>query len=384
MAAQHPTVSVVLPTYDRRDSVRRAIDSVLAQTFRDFELVVVDDGSSDGTRDALTHYGESLTYVSQPNAGVPSARNTGIRRARGRIVAFLDSDDEWLPEHLGVLVEALERHPTCVLASTCGDFDLRPCNSAGTHVVEPLPRLLIDNFVGYPSCVAVRTAVLRASGGFDERLLHFEASDLYLRLALHGPFALLRCGTVRRTETDSSISAIGRREGFYVTSPELSAVRLIEEVQASPHATPRLRAATEGNLRYAQSLTALARGDAGGFAASIREACALLPELLEEKDLVWRRLTYYLPHMLEPSELARTFADAARGWPEPRSPTGVALWSHALWLGVRARNFAEAVRLARRAPLPQVTRYVLGAIATLPQRRGAPPSASRSASNVRA
>ncbi|MFC6990634.1 glycosyltransferase family 2 protein [Haladaptatus sp. GCM10025707] len=94
-----PTVSVVIPTYNRSEEVTHAIDSVLAQTYDDFELLVVDDGSTDDTEEVVTSYDDDrVKFIEhEENQGAPAARNTGIEHAEGEYVAFLDSDDEWLP-----------------------------------------------------------------------------------------------------------------------------------------------------------------------------------------------------------------------------------------------------------------------------------------------
>ena len=95
-----PLVSVIIPTYNRASVLQRAIRSVFVQTFRDFELIVVDDGSSDSTTDLLESFDGKLKAVVQKNHGVSAARNLGIKRSTGALLAFLDSDDEWLPEKL--------------------------------------------------------------------------------------------------------------------------------------------------------------------------------------------------------------------------------------------------------------------------------------------
>jgi glycosyltransferase involved in cell wall biosynthesis len=106
-----PRVSIVLPTYNRRDTIRRAVDSVLEQTFEDWELVVVDDGSTDGTRDLLDGIDRRVRIVAQKNGGVATARNTGLVQARGELIAFLDSDDAWPSHHLALATAFFDAHP---------------------------------------------------------------------------------------------------------------------------------------------------------------------------------------------------------------------------------------------------------------------------------
>ena len=106
-----PTVSVVIPAYNAAWCVHKAIDSVLAQDFRDLEVVVVNDGSTDDTMAVLRRYGDSIQVVSQSNGGMSSARNAGIRASRGEFLAFLDSDDWWLPGKLRGQVELLRNRP---------------------------------------------------------------------------------------------------------------------------------------------------------------------------------------------------------------------------------------------------------------------------------
>src|SRR4051812_7778207 len=99
-----PLVSIVLPTYNRADVIGRAIDSVRAQTFLDWELLVIDDGSTDGTADVVTGIDQRVRLLRQPNGGTYVARNYGLVQARGRYLTFLDSDDAWLPHFLELCV----------------------------------------------------------------------------------------------------------------------------------------------------------------------------------------------------------------------------------------------------------------------------------------
>ncbi len=108
---QPPLFSVIIPTYNRADKCIRAIESVLQQTCQDFDLWVIDDGSTDHTRTALNPYLGRLNYIFQANQGTCVARNTGIQNSNGRYIAFLDSDDRWLPGKLAAMSEAIQSHP---------------------------------------------------------------------------------------------------------------------------------------------------------------------------------------------------------------------------------------------------------------------------------
>ena len=103
-----PKVSVIIPTYNRADFIEDAVESVLCQTYKDYEIIIVDDGSTDGTEDVLQKYHNKIRYIYKSNGGEASARNTGIKHAQGAYIAFLDSDDLWLPERLKFGVQALD------------------------------------------------------------------------------------------------------------------------------------------------------------------------------------------------------------------------------------------------------------------------------------
>jgi glycosyltransferase involved in cell wall biosynthesis len=117
---KQPSVSVIIPTYNRGYCVCKAIDSVLKQTYRDYEIVIVDDGSVDDTRERVAQYGEAVRYLWKLNGGAGSARNAGLRHARGHYVAWLDSDDVWLPCKLSLQMRVFQRLPNVQLV--CSDF----------------------------------------------------------------------------------------------------------------------------------------------------------------------------------------------------------------------------------------------------------------------
>ena len=113
-----PRVSVVIPTYNCEQFLDRTIDSALRQTYQDFEIIVVDDGSTDGTQSLVAGYGKAVRYVYQPNQGASAARNTALSQASGEFIAYLDADDLWLPEKLARQVEFLDAHPACGFVHT--------------------------------------------------------------------------------------------------------------------------------------------------------------------------------------------------------------------------------------------------------------------------
>jgi len=195
MSSKAPTVSVILPTYNRGWIVEQAIDSVLGQDFKDFELIVVDDGSTDDTGQILEAYGEDLTVIRQSNRGVSAARNRGISAAVGRLVAFLDSDDLWLPGKLTRQVEFFEAHPAAVINQTEEIWirdgvrvnpRTRHHKSSGMIFKRSLALCLVS-----PSAVMIRRSLFDDVGLFDENLPACEDYDLWLRISWRHPVHLI-------------------------------------------------------------------------------------------------------------------------------------------------------------------------------------------------
>jgi glycosyltransferase involved in cell wall biosynthesis len=185
-----PTVSVVIPTYNRRGALARAMTSVVAQSFGDWELIVVDDASSDETEEVVRSLGDRrLVYVRiTQKRGGSAARNSGTRRARGKYVAFLDSDDEWFPEKLARDIAVFTLSGNSVGLVYCGkevlDSDGRLLRRRiPTLQGDVYPQLLAHDFIGTCSRVAVRKDSLEAAGGFDESLPSAQDWDIWLRIA---------------------------------------------------------------------------------------------------------------------------------------------------------------------------------------------------------
>lgn len=195
MERAQPLVSVVIPTYDRAALLRKALESVFAQTWTQYEVIVVDDGSTDSTREIIGQWSDRLTYIWQENRGVAEARNRGTSAARGEWIAFLDSDDLWLPEKLARCMERVRRAPdTAILFHPMTEIDDagnrvrgRSKRAAAGRIVD---RLFAHCFVHTPT-VVVRRDVLKQAGGFSAELEVCEDYQLWLRIALKHPFVMV-------------------------------------------------------------------------------------------------------------------------------------------------------------------------------------------------
>ena len=189
-------MSVIIPTYNRGWILNEAIDSVLAQDYKDFELIVVDDGSTDNTREILDSYGGDLIVIRQANKGVSAARNRGIAAAGGQLVAFLDSDDIWLQRKLSRQVEFFSSTPDAVVNQTEEIWirngvrvnpKTRHRKPSGMIFERSLELCLVS-----PSAVMIQKTLLDVVGVFDEKLPACEDYDLWLRISCRYPVHLIR------------------------------------------------------------------------------------------------------------------------------------------------------------------------------------------------
>jgi glycosyltransferase involved in cell wall biosynthesis len=198
-AAAVPLVSVVIPTYNAPALLLETLATVLAQTFADFEVVVIDDGSTDDTLARLAAVGDPrLRVLTQPNQGIGRARNRGLREARGRYVAFLDHDDLWDPQKLAVQVDFMERHPQCVACGvpwrlSDGDStipaDFPSCRDAEQILTDPLRSQARTGWTLTTSALMVRRDAV-AGIEFGEQRNTIEDVPFYIGVMLRGPVGL--------------------------------------------------------------------------------------------------------------------------------------------------------------------------------------------------
>ena len=197
-----PVVSVIIPTFNRGWTIRDAIDSVLDQDFSDYELIVIDDGSMDNTMQILDTYGDRIVILSQENKGVSAARNRGISAASGQFIAFLDSDDLWLPKKLSAQISFFKSNPDALICQT-GEIWIRNgvrVNPKHHHkklsgmIFEPSLSLCLVS----PSAVMMKRCLFETAGLFDEELPACEDYDLWLRIARWCPIYLVNIPLVEK------------------------------------------------------------------------------------------------------------------------------------------------------------------------------------------
>jgi len=293
-----PTVSIAVPLYNKRAFIAEAVASALVQSFADLEIVVVDDGSTDGGANELRNLDDPrLVVIKQDNAGAGAARTRALREGRGMFVAFLDADDVWLPDHLYHLMELVHRFPQCAMFGN---------GFAETAPAEPLPaveyRILDDYFSdcadGHPpfytsSCMVRRQNALDV-GAFAAGKVCGEDLALWMRLAAQAPVAISSYIGCHYRRGGDSLS----RQSSYRNAPDVSMATLKELLQHHRGwSTDRRRSVNEYfyRLALAHCLDCLRAGE-------VREARSFL-RLSAETSLQRNRLWIGRALALAPSPI---------------------------------------------------------------------------------
>jgi glycosyltransferase involved in cell wall biosynthesis len=286
-----PAVSIVMATRNYGRFLRTAIDSVVAQTFGDWELIVVDDGSTDETPEILNAYRDDARIRPHRTDGLgqPRAKNLGIQLARGPLIAFLDGDDAWLPDKLERQLPLFERPAVGVVYSRRILMDEAGANRDGS-TTPPLVRgwvydsLLVQNCVCYSSCV-VRRGVFESVGLFDPNLPLAIDYDLWLRVARHyefdyadAPLVRYRTGhanlSTRLTERIGTVFRIMRRSLVERDNAPHTAPEAIREAHGSTCRTMAYAVRTRSRLEAARWYLRAARHD-GRWRATLRSLAGL-------------------------------------------------------------------------------------------------------------
>jgi hypothetical protein len=308
-------VSVIIPLYNKGRWVRRALDSIAAQKFTDFELLVVDDGSNDGGPRFVTDYGDSrFRLITQPNAGPGAARNRGVTEAKGNILAFLDADDEWLPNYLDESIRQLDDYGEEVVSVSSGYLEdpsglSREPMWRGRGIMEGKFRLCPETpplaavfRLAYmsPWSTVVRAAPLRKWGGFysREKCLYAEDAHLWLKILLNETVAFHMGPLVR---FHSEVSELGKNlKGPHPLEPFLADPSEIEGV-----CPPHLRDLLSNILAIRAFKTACVLGYWGEWqeARSVRNRFSVAGG--------WK-LPYYLPARVCGTPLGASLGQIAR------------------------------------------------------------------------
>lgn len=186
----YPAVSIIIPVYNASKHIVRALDSIKNQTYKNYEVIVIDDGSTDDSCKIIEGHVIDLKLIQKTNGGVSSARNVGIKAATGKYIAFLDSDDEWLPSKLLVQITQIEKN-NALIAVYCRDYNLRGQSNIESSSLPALVNKNSEEIFRQPynlttSSFFIKTMVIRELGGFDENLQTAEDIDLYLKASLYG------------------------------------------------------------------------------------------------------------------------------------------------------------------------------------------------------
>jgi glycosyltransferase involved in cell wall biosynthesis len=286
-----PTVSIIIPNYNHTRFITGAIQSVLDQSYRSFEIIVVDDGSTDNSREVVAQFGDQVRYIWQENQGLGAARNTGIRAAEGELIGLLDADDQWQPVFLETMVSLAARYPEAAIYYCAAQgMDATGCElpqQFGGPVGPPdtlYSTLLRANFL-IPSTIVMRRSVVMAADLFDQTLRSCEDWDLWLRILPQHIFVGTSQCLVRYRLHDSSLSTnpIGMQQ----------AARAVIEKHFGPddgqwqNWSKEKRRAYGGVYRY-HLLTSIQRqGDWKAGTHYLRQALQADPTLATDVDLFY-------------------------------------------------------------------------------------------------
>lgn len=220
-----PPVSVIIPTFNRAAAIARTVQSVLDQSYRNLELIVVDDGSTDSTEDVLLQFGNRIRLIRQSQAGPSAARNRGIEAASGSIFAFLDSDDVWLPHKIEEQVRVFslgERTMSCCICDAIVIDELgrrrTAFQNAGLSIAAPRgywsnpSEFLMSSFVLFNQVVAVRREAMEEVGLFKEDLRLLEDYDLAVRLSTLGGWGIVKEPLVIKYNDTGGIGVVAMRD----------------------------------------------------------------------------------------------------------------------------------------------------------------------------
>ena len=303
-----PIISVIIPIYNGEKTIRETIESVLNQTFKDFELIAVDDGSTDQTVEIINRIQDSrIKLFSYPNAGLSTSRNRGIAKASGEYISFIDADDLWTADKLESQLKALQENPQAAVAyswTDCIDESGKFLRRGGyINVTDDVyERLLLIDFVEGGSNVLIRKHVFAEVGGFDESFNAVEDWDMWLRLASHYRFVTVPSRQIFYRQSVNSMST-------NVLKMEVASLRIIErEFAKAPEWLKMLKPFTLGN-RYKyltfKAIEGIPERRQCLTAARFMWNCIRSDRTLLQKRIIWKVLLKIAIVVLLPKQQAK-------------------------------------------------------------------------------
>lgn len=233
-----PKVSVIIPTHNRASLVGRAVQSALAQTHGDLEVLITDDASKDGTRDVVARIRDARVkyFHHEVNRGVSAARNTAIAQASGEYIAFLDDDDEWLPEKLQRQLDRFETATASVGLICCGHYEVDAANRITAEVIPAergwvFERLLTQGWFNHTSTILVRAECFAGVGLFDVTYRYLEDFDMWLRIATEYEFEFVEAPLARLHFQPDGLS---RNYEEMIAGNEAHLVKYVEFFEKNP------------------------------------------------------------------------------------------------------------------------------------------------------
>ena len=217
---KNPVVSIIIPCYNAEKTIKETIDSILLQTFTNFEIIVINDGSTDNTLPVIHQLkNDRIRVFSFENSGPQKSRNRGIEQAHGEYIALIDADDLWTPDKLASQLEALQNTPAAAVAYSWTDIidetgQVIQSTARSQAQGDIFAELLKHNFLANGSNPLIKAEAMRAVGGFDEAILAGQDWDMYLTLAAHYPFVVVPQVQIlyRKAESARSWSSNLRRQ----------------------------------------------------------------------------------------------------------------------------------------------------------------------------
>ena len=302
-----PLISVIIPVYNGEKTIKETIGSVLQQTFADFELIAIDDGSQDKTLEIISSIEDSRIKVfSYPNAGLGASRNRGISLAVGEYISFLDADDVWTPDKLEAQLKALEENPLAAVAYSWTDLidESSQFLRIGGHVTvngDAYAHLLLVNFLENGSNPLIRREALMEVGGFDESIPSAADWDLWIRLSARYPFVAVPSPQILYRVNSTSMST-------NVFKQEIETIKAIEKAfSQAPESLQYLKKYSLANvykyLAY-KALEGSPKRDKGLIAAKFIWEAVGSDRTLFQKRVIWKVWLKILMVILLPRSLA--------------------------------------------------------------------------------